>query len=376
MRLNKNSRHELREHIYQKLKDIPNGIRIKIPRNVLEIVLFETIESSIDKKTKKILAFDYKYLGKIDLSEITLDNVVISPNDIWLEREELSGKSLVELSPFVNAEYDMLQAFAENPILFDVNCDLNPQTIPGKNLISLSFEGMDMSKYSFDNVNLRFTNLKNTNANINLQKINDGEFSGELMGCDFENTNLYGIIDDSTYEIYDCNFKGTNITVKTLKNSRYCNFEGLDLSGVLPSELKIIHNNLKGTKARIELDKLNWNDIDIVKFICDMFGLDYIGNVNKLRIEEENGQIYLISYDEKRIFEVSVQQVYQEYIKYLFKENKLHYLEGCYINGVLFEETEEYQRLKARGQILEDYEKYEQTFYEEIDTAFETGKIL
>ena len=58
------------------------------------------------------------------------------------------------------------------------------QKVHNKDLFYTNLSGIDMSKYDFTNVDIRFANLKNTGAKINLNTIRDGSIEGTKLDDD------------------------------------------------------------------------------------------------------------------------------------------------------------------------------------------------
>ena len=85
MKLNKESKDKLREQIEKMLEVVPKGERIKIDKEILEELLFEQEMSNRDygEVLAKFLVWSDDFLSKLDLSEISFDNMVWDLDYSW-----------------------------------------------------------------------------------------------------------------------------------------------------------------------------------------------------------------------------------------------------------------------------------------------------
>lgn len=366
MELNYESRKKLRNEMYDKLFKVPNGEKIKLSKELLETILFEVTEvneydsnSLIPGKVSiRVLAFDYDYINKLDLSEISFDNVAISPGVIASLGYSLSNnsKSLPLLDTNMEGKDWCGRVPFPMPYVRFPFGDIDIQKVYKKDLSGFSFSGIDMSAKSFDGIKLGragyASDLSNSNAKIKLDKL-DGTFNN----CNFENLDLSDSIITEDMSVNNVNFKGTNIKVKSMKNIKKCNLESIDLSKIDFSDVDITYQNLKDTGANIDLNKLSWSDCNFIKGYKTEKGT-FI-KYSSSGVIFENGKYYdrkiengfrftsgkLICYDNLfNKFEYTAYELGEIYIDYLRKENKLYYLDGCYIDGVLFDLNKEIEK--------------------------------
>ena len=76
MKLNKQSKDELRKEIIEQLKKVPNGQRVQLDKDLLEDLLFEVVTLDKEKDIKvKLPIWSGEFLKKIDLSQVDYTNV-------------------------------------------------------------------------------------------------------------------------------------------------------------------------------------------------------------------------------------------------------------------------------------------------------------
>ena len=68
---------ELRKEIESKLKKVNLKERIKIDTEILENLIFKIVPIPGENKEGKVIAWEGKFLSKIDLSELSFDNVIL-----------------------------------------------------------------------------------------------------------------------------------------------------------------------------------------------------------------------------------------------------------------------------------------------------------
>lgn len=76
MILNKDGKNELRKKIIEQLKNVPDGQRVHLDKELLESLLFQTITYNKNTNEKlKLPIWSGDFLRKIDLSEVSFDDV-------------------------------------------------------------------------------------------------------------------------------------------------------------------------------------------------------------------------------------------------------------------------------------------------------------
>lgn len=252
MILRKIDKKRLCEIISDKLKAVPAGTRIKIDKEILDQLLFDRFLVVMRKDLKTDLAGQQVSikmisnelpdpLSKIDLSEVSFDNVCWNGDDIQNCIEKVIGSDKEDIKRM--------------------------RTIP----------------------------LVNTNAKIDLSKSQPIEEKGKkiykIKSTDFRGTNLENNCLSGNYYFYNCNFRNTGIIFDLTKDSNIsfisCNLEGVDLSNQTVDEkafviggsknARIYSCNLKYTGLKIESDNFQ-NQPDELKDMYNMiFGGKLVG---------------------------------------------------------------------------------------------------
>ena len=118
MKINYQTREELRRMVEAKLKNVPEGTKIHIDVSLLAELLFE--EEILDQTTGnigKIPVWTGDFLRKIDLSEVSFDGVCwdaegyLSPQK---EKKYSEAISNIDFS-YTNANIDFTKAFQTTP---------------------------------------------------------------------------------------------------------------------------------------------------------------------------------------------------------------------------------------------------------------------
>lgn len=194
--VNKKDRVVFRERIAKKLADIefnPNK-RIKLSKDKLETLLFDYDE----KKKCIIIGYTYEGLCKLDLSEISFDNV------------DLECTFPIDLSN-TNITINFNEIYKGDEV--------------GKFYIkNINFANTDLSSTVYYNNNNSFIHIVYSFINCNLSNthFNFSDDDMEFKNCDFSNNDFNGlelccygsnglIWDDTTFT--NCNFSGTGASV-------------------------------------------------------------------------------------------------------------------------------------------------------------------
>ena len=231
MKLNKQKKEELRLKIEQELRNVSNEERIHFDKDLLEQLLFDEIV--YNKNTCAILKLPIwsgDFLSKIDLSEVSFDNVS------W---------SLIAFKRY-NCGYDDL---------FD-------------DKIWLKFNNNKENRL-FIGIN-EYVNYKNTNANIDFSKSWEFKVTGKikLVCCNFSGTDLSKLDMTKVNIIFNCILDNTNIKMPVMDvanftaiNSSFVEIDmkgyEIDLIDMLIGEGLFCECNLKNTGINIIYDKKN-----------------------------------------------------------------------------------------------------------------------
>lgn len=216
---------QMRKYIISQLVDVPEGKRIYIDRELLNDAIFF---KGTDKNgyPVKIPVWADKYLRKIDLSEISFDNVFFN---IRGEEEILSIKEILskdDFTKFLKRETFYTQENEKEDMLIDfsyTNAKIDFSRIYDSIIENCSFEGVDLSNANgkfLDAIN--HCNLADTNILIDLKKEHLS-----LMRTDFSNNDFSRFIldagrfnaDTNDNAFLDCNFSNTGMRI-TYKPAR------------------------------------------------------------------------------------------------------------------------------------------------------------
>lgn len=209
---------DLRKKIEEQLKNAPQGIRVYIPKVVLEQLLFEQYDETIHineswknnpeeytkakqldgiKAPAKYLVWSGPFLSKIDLGEIIFDDI------IW------------------NLEYDN-----NHPCIL---------------------EWIHDNACRYKKYDSRKIDLSNTNATIDFSK----SFWAKIQ----ERTGIIKIGEYKLLEIFDVNFENVDLSESVIDNERAevqgCNFENTGLKVVSRNkEISFVDSNMRGTNLK------------------------------------------------------------------------------------------------------------------------------
>ena len=204
MKLNKQGKEELRAKVLEQLASVPDGQRIHLEKEVLEELLFDTYAEQLNytwgnlegqKAQVKYLVWTGKFLRKIDLSEVSFDDVLWDLDYVpagyfmYGTPYRYEGIREIDLSN-TNARIDFSKSFEGKHLRNDENKGNNKDII--------------ITRCFFDNVDLSNNVLGDT-------------CDCWLRECDFSNTGIvlnfggeYGI------SMADCNFTGLDLSKYTV----------------------------------------------------------------------------------------------------------------------------------------------------------------
>lgn len=260
MKLNKEGKRELRLSIEQELKEVPEGQRVHLDKKLLEELLFDTyIEEFgpnlgegklIGKKvTVKYLVWSDLFLSKIDLSEVSFDDVMwdvtYNANNFFVTgtenryvKNKINGISLIN----TNAKIDFSKSFSGKYYEYGVelgfsNCYFT-QTDLSNNLIDCN---CSIDNCGFDNTGLKI-NLKSKNQ-IRI-------YFSDLTGLNFSAYTVDESFFNKYFEVgkpiaYECCLANTGLKIITTTVPRDTYSKYKKMSNMLESERKKTEEDIK-----------------------------------------------------------------------------------------------------------------------------------
>lgn len=324
MKLNKKGKDELRQKIEEELKEVPVGQRVHLDKELLESLLFDTCTEKLNKiwgtnsgkdiKVKYIV-WSGAFLSKIDLSEVSFD-------DVWW---------------YVN--YDPKNYFIESS--------------------EDHYQGIDI------------IDLGNTNARIDFSKSVEGKYSNSptsiaIFACNFSDVDLSNNTIDYNLCIDRCNFSNTNINMN-LNSDHFIEIYDSDMSGndfsaytvdelfFTPKGDPIARNcNLTNTGLKVKFTAIPSEIIDAHKRL--MTEHSSISAEEAFMLKNQIGDYSMV---------IQAQQIVGQQIK-------SGHLNGCYINGkkILSEE----KKKETSEEKLKEYEKYKREVFDSVFASIEEQK--
>lgn len=321
MKLNKKGKDELSRKIEKELEEVPVGQRVHLDKELLESLLFETYteklgniwgENSGKNVKVKYLIWSGAFLSKIDLSEVSFDDVMwnltynYNRNVIDGSQNHYKGIQSIDLSG-TNARIDFSKSFAGKYINNAEN---------SLDFSYCNFSGVDLSNNVIDcNCYINKCNFSNTNINLNL----NGQHSikiccSDMSGNDFSQ---YTVDEEFFSEIVQiCNFTNTGLKI---------------IFTPIPREILDAVNKFLSEQA---------SQFDYEKSHCKRGDYDYV-----------------------TIFKAQ---------QNLFDVIKNGYLNGCYINGKKILSEEEKQAVIQEK--LMEYEQYKKAIFDSVFASIDEYK--
>ena len=359
MKLNYEGRQKLRKEVEARLSLVPEGERIKLPKEILEQLLFEVdtvnLEPPLETYKVKYLVWSGEFLRKVDLSEVSFDDVswFVGRGEGYGDDKQKHkgyyqyGVKKINLSG-TNAKIDLLKSVEcgclteEKPeywlacFIMD-NCNLSGVDLSNNTFNLAYYEHLQIENCDLDDTGINFcytpiegyehktkylklanSNFRNTNfADFNFRRYYEKKHEWEIMNCDFYNTRL------------KINFvSGNKVSVPD---------EVLDFLQKYAEVFK----------------KCDYNPYKEYPGYCERLS-EFMSFEERHRLLEIWNEYFDIDYEFERFF----------------LENR-HLLEGCYINGKRIPTKEEREATKA--QLLGEYQQFEDetisSVLGEIDTA-------
>lgn len=307
MKLKTKELEELRNYLETELEKIADGERIKLDKVLLESLIFYQnygYDSLKRRITFKLPIWTPKILQKIDLSEVSFDNV------IWDYR---SLETLIAILPQIPSDKGRKKFYSK----FDGKQH-------HKILIDLTFEGYDGTGTCLPEI----IDFSNTNAKIDFSNaIKIGTQEGPQMhNCNFENVDL----SESHFEIFTqvtlCSFQNCHLTSKNINEKGFyqtSNFGNCHFQDITINAIKFLNqfefSDLKNTGIRItgtsntlqEKSKLNKDTLKN-KILSQKLNNCYINEVRIKSCEEQDRLKKEILRDYDHFFKETKQTIDEE----------------------------------------------------------------
>lgn len=311
--LTREDRIALRERVKIKLESIPEGKRIHLDKELVENLLFEVANLKAElfdgknttqyESTCKFVVWSGDFLQKLDLSEVSFDDVIWDPIymgwDCFINNDINYYDGIREINlANTNARIDFSKSYYSK-LLLETRCKHISAHIHDCN-----FENVDLSSNTLldseFNVACENVNFANTGIKINIDRavafFNEEGFppfySCNFTGLDFSDytvsSNLvtYG---DNNYENASCNYTNTGLKIVIDPEDETSDNELDDQKSCLFYMIK--SNRLTGTYIDgIKVDSSS----DYMKFI------DLLGKSEDKHIEELTNSIYNIIDEQTR----------------------------------------------------------------------------
>lgn len=316
MKLSNNDKNELRQKIVERLQSVPDGQRIHLDKDLLEDLLFnELVCNKENGETVKLPVWSGEFLRKIDLSEVSFDNVS------WY---------------FCTDGYEGYMLYYEKQIIDKEFCDL----IEAKYFL----RNNDMVDYSYTNAKIDFSKswearhgeirIASCNfAGVDLSNNNGIRNIEEIYICDLSNTKLKLTLDNFSKE----NKNGDSIISRT-------NLSSVDLSEITQDAISMI-----------DCGDYNGGVGGIVDDLCDLSNTGFNVILNPKVFKEQT------IHRSKDDGSVLTQNMLEEIFSRMIESGRL---DGCYINGKLIKSKEERQAFAQ--EIIEEYEKMKDDIFDSV----------
>lgn len=259
MLIPKGKLNEIRKKVAEQLSQVPKGQKIQLPKETLEILIFDKYVAKMDNESIvncnskeivpfKMIAWDMQHYDKLDLSEVSFDNVYWGDERILdctesirpkLSEKELKYRPIINLSN-TNAKIDFSKAI---PIIIKKGPYKDKYHVV-RIIYRYIFNKTDLSNNLLkDGFVLKNIFLGDTNINI---KFNNGYFVIEFTNL--TNVNLSkNTVTESAFSIYEDDphpYISNSILKNTGLKISLPSYEHVKTNDVLKS--MILSGNLKG----------------------------------------------------------------------------------------------------------------------------------
>lgn len=264
--LSDKSKDEIRKLIEERCEEVPSGKRALIPVDILESLIFNTYYFEKSKITLKIPVWTGLFLEKIDLSNVSFDDVFFGSYQDYLTREELTIEEKGRFREIMsinkdnkpiclkntNARIDFSKSFGASFISTKGRCiqicncdlsgvDLSDNTFEGLYIIinsDLSMSNLDFGMYSRLNVtdsNLEGVNLSKLKIGVDSISLDSGDnFGKRFKNVNLRNTKINFISEDeNAYDILKPKIESGDIDG--------CYIDGVPVSKIKDEEQSIIN---------------------------------------------------------------------------------------------------------------------------------------
>jgi len=306
MKLSNADKNILRDKIEDELENVCNNQKVKLDKDLLEFLIFDQTKTLFTEIPAKFIVWSGDFLKKLDLSEVSFDDVVWhgSSEDFWNEYPTLNVdkkryiKNRIDLSG-TNAKIDFANSFEMRNGM-----------------------GMQVENCDFEDLNL-------SNANTELITI--------ANNCDFSYTDALIGHNNSQISFTNCNLEGIDLSHLEL-GSDCLNPDwatNIDFSGsnLADTGIKINHNFKVKQELEPKIDKF----LELLKATNEM---DEIEHLFKSDLYKEVSAY--IEFED-----------HGKYLKYLIQGGML---DGCYVNGKYIKSNQECNEEAYR--IIFEYKKY------------------
>ena len=210
---------KLKEKIEVLAENIPDGMMIHLKKDVLEKLLFtEVIYNKATGDMLKLPTWSGKFLRKIDLSEVSFEDVawsllVPSYDDV---RNDLLDKDIFDrLMSDYYAPHDYVVDYSMTNANIDFSTSFEAKNNGFIDIVNCDFSCCDLSK----NDMTKFRYASDSKFNFSNLILPDSDFN--MYYCDLRGLNLskftedaYGLISDDTKARFkNCDLRSTNISV-------------------------------------------------------------------------------------------------------------------------------------------------------------------
>lgn len=240
MVLNKTSKEEIRKIIEMELADYNGEEKIHLDKDLLESLMFKDITTIIDNTEQKMrrIVWSGQFLRKIDLSEVSFDNVH------WnYENHDANCKYIVDLSG-TNAIIDFSKSFdnmcrPQSGVVIN-SCNLSETNLLNGEIITKIYNS-DLSNSSLNLGTGERGDLIILNSNLNGVNLSNLTVPMETF-LDYENWNYIR----AGFQVRSVCLKNTGLSIRYDKNIP---------SGILTEYKKIINPKRRFVEASHDLER-------------------------------------------------------------------------------------------------------------------------
>lgn len=231
MKLNEEGKNELQNRILELLMKVPEGKRIRIEKELLEELLFQTvIYDKKNKKSFKLPIWTGTFLEKIDLSEVSFEDVSW---DILAGVSE-EDKAMRLFDDDIKETYHIENAWRPDIIYANTNANIDftksweYKTFQEIKLCDCDFSNTDLSSNDMSHFTYAY-NCNFSNTGLKLPDLNQGAtfkiYNSTLDGLDLSHytVDILSLLDDTGCFNDNCSFSGTSLHIVNLSKSTLLN---------------------------------------------------------------------------------------------------------------------------------------------------------